>query len=200
MKETETLSYRCVFTSTVFLEIFWILQIYSDSVLYTMESAGEVLDLDLSTWLTTPTQVYVAGTNDAPETDGHFAQYTGSHVFISGIWWGLKKDKQLDITRVLDNGNVHSHYYFVNAGQYEFDHHGFADRIYANRNIRLIFDGPASLTKVVPVPVPAITPMFFTVTGLPEVTIFHALEVSSQCVLPLEISPGYPSTPFTVTE
>ena len=109
---------------------------------YTMESAGEVLDLDLSTWLTTPTQVYVAGTNDAPETDGHFAQYTGSHVFISGIWWGLKKDKQLDITRVLDNGNVHSHYYFVNAGQYEFDHHGFADRIYANRNIRLIFDGP----------------------------------------------------------
>ncbi len=110
--------------------------------IYTMESAGEVLDLDLSTWLTTPTQVYVAGTNDAPETDGHFAQYTGSHVFISGIWWGLKKDKQLDITRVLDNGNVHSHYYFVNAGQYEFDHHGFADRIYANRNIRLIFDGP----------------------------------------------------------
>ena len=109
---------------------------------YTMESAGEVLDLDLSTWLTTPTQVYVAGTNDASEIDGHFAQYSGSHVFISGIWWGLKKDKQLDITRVLDNGNVHSHYYFVNAGQYEFDHHGFADRIYANRNIRLIFDGP----------------------------------------------------------
>ncbi len=111
---------------------------------YTTESAGESIDLSLSTWLTTPTQVYVTGTNDAPETDGHFAQYAGSHAFIAAIWWGLKKDKQLDITRILDAGagTVHSHYYLINGGQYEFDHHGFVDRIYANRDLRFTFDGP----------------------------------------------------------
>jgi hypothetical protein len=111
---------------------------------YTTESSGETLDVSLSTWLTTPKQVYVAGTGDSAETDGHFAQYTGSHVYITGIWWGLKKDKQLDITRILNagTGEVHSHYYLINAGQYEFDHHGFADRIYANKDFRLVFDGP----------------------------------------------------------
>jgi hypothetical protein len=111
---------------------------------YTTESAGEVLDVSLSTWLTTPKQVYVAGAGDSAETDGHFAQYTGSHVFITGIWWGLKKDKQLDITRILNAGSglVHSHYYLINTGQYEFDHHGFADRIYADKDLRFTFDGP----------------------------------------------------------
>lgn len=112
--------------------------------IYTTEAAGETIDLSLQTWLTTPTQVYVTGTNDAPETDGHFAIYSGSHVFITGIWWGLKQNKQLDITRILDAGlgTVHSHYYLLNTGQYEFDHHGFADRIYANKDFRLVFDGP----------------------------------------------------------
>jgi hypothetical protein len=110
---------------------------------YTMESAGETLDLSLETWLTKPTQVYVAGAGDSPETDGHFAEYTGSHVFITGIWWGLKKDKQLDIQRIIAAPDtVHSHYYFIGAGQYEFDHHGFADRIYATKDLRLVFDGP----------------------------------------------------------
>ncbi len=111
---------------------------------YTMESAGETLDLSLSTWLTTPTQVYVAGAGDSSESDGHFAQYTGSHVYITGIWWGLKKDKQLDITRILNGGTglVHSHYFFTNCGQHEFDHHGFADRVYADKDFRLVFDGP----------------------------------------------------------
>ena len=109
--------------------------------IYTTEPSGESIDIDLETWLTTSKQVYVAGANDSAETDGHFAQYTGSHVFITGIWWGLKKDKQLDLTRIV-NGAVHSHYYLINTGQYEFDHHGFADRIYANQDIRLIFDGP----------------------------------------------------------
>ena len=44
---------------------------------YTTEQP-DTIDLSLETWLTTPTQVYVAGTNDAPETDGHFATYAGS--------------------------------------------------------------------------------------------------------------------------
>jgi hypothetical protein len=111
--------------------------------IYTTEQP-DTIDLDLETWLTTPTQVYVPGTNDAPETDGHFAQYTGSHVFITGIWWGLKVGKQLDIQRIIDPVTpvVHSHYYLVNAGEYNFDHHGFADRIYANKDIRFVFDGP----------------------------------------------------------
>lgn len=111
---------------------------------YTTESAGESIDVSLQTWLTTSKQEYVSGSNDSPETDGHFAQYTGSHVFITGIWWGLKKDKQLDITRIIDPvaPTLHSHYYLINAGQYEFDHHGFADRIYANKDFRLVFDGP----------------------------------------------------------
>lgn len=108
---------------------------------YTVEPSGESIDISLETWLTTPKQVYVAGTNDSSESDGHFATYTGSHVFITGIWWGLKKDKQLDITRLV-NGTVHSHYYLINVGQYEFDHHGFVDRIYANKDFRLTFDGP----------------------------------------------------------
>ena len=111
---------------------------------YTTEPSGESIDIDLETWLTTSKQVYVAGANDSSEIDGHFAQYTGSHVFITGIWWGLKKDKQLDITRIINpTGPVlHSHYYLINGGQYEFDHHGFADRIYAHMDFRLTFDGP----------------------------------------------------------
>ena len=111
---------------------------------YVTESAGGDVDIDLETVLTTNKQVYVAGANDSSEADGHFAQYTGSHVFITGIWWGLKKDKQLDITRIVNlTGPVlHSHYYLINGGQYEFDHHGFADRIYAHMDFRLSFDGP----------------------------------------------------------
>lgn len=105
---------------------------------------GDTVDVDLDTWLTKDTQVYVPGANDSSEDDGHFAEYTGSHVFITGIWWGLKVGKQLDIERVEDpiTPIIHSHYYLVNSGQYEFDHHGFADRVYAHMNIRLVFDGP----------------------------------------------------------
>lgn len=111
---------------------------------YTTEPSGETIDISLQTWLTTPKQVYVAGANDSSEIDGHFAEYTGSHVYITALWWGLKKDKQLDITRIVDavTPTLHSHYYLINGGQYEFDHHGFADRIYAHKDFRLIFDGP----------------------------------------------------------
>jgi hypothetical protein len=111
---------------------------------YTMESSGESLDLSLSTWLTTPTQVYVPGAGDSSELDGHFANHTGSHVFITGIWWGLKKDKQLDIVRIVNGGTglVHNHYFLINCGQYDFDHHGIADRVYADKDIRFTFDGP----------------------------------------------------------
>jgi hypothetical protein len=109
---------------------------------YITESAGGEVDLSVQNDMTKSTQVYVTGTNDSPETDGHFASYTGSRVYITGIWWGLKKDKQLDITRIINpTGPVlHSHYYLINSGFYDYT--DFADRVYANKDIRLIFDGP----------------------------------------------------------
>ena len=111
---------------------------------YATESAGEDVDLSLQNDMTKSTQVYVAPVSIPDETSGALVQYTGSRVFITGIWWGCKKDKQLDITRILNpTGPVlHSHYYLLNAGYYDFGHSGIADRVYANKDIRLTFDGP----------------------------------------------------------
>jgi len=111
---------------------------------YATESAGENVDLSLQTDMTKSTQVYVTPDSIPDETSGALVQYTGSRVYITGIWWGLKKDKQLDITRILNpTGPVlHSHYYLLNAGYYDFGHSGIADRVYANKDIRLAFDGP----------------------------------------------------------
>lgn len=109
---------------------------------YITDSSGGSVDISLQTDLTKSTQVYVAPTSVPDETNDGFYDYTGSHVFITGIWWGLKKDKQLDITRIINPVGpiVHSHYYLINAGFYDYT--SFADRIYANKDIRLTFDGP----------------------------------------------------------
>jgi hypothetical protein len=109
---------------------------------YVTESAGAAVDISLQNDCTKPTQVYVIGANDSSEIDGHFATYTGSVAYITGIWWGLKKDKQLDITRILNIGSpdLHSHYYLINSGFY--DYKDFSDRVYAHKDIRLTFDGP----------------------------------------------------------
>ena len=112
---------------------------------YITESAGGDIDLSLATDMTKSTQVYVTPDSIPNETSGALVQYTGSRVSITGIWWGLKKDKQLDITRIINpTGPVlHSHYYLINAGFYDFQNLGdFNDRVYANKDIRLIFDGP----------------------------------------------------------
>lgn len=109
--------------------------------IYTTEQP-DTIDFDLNTWLTKPTQQWVAPTS-IPVEDGTFQNYTGSRVYITGLYWGLKVGKQLDIQRILDNGNIHNHYYLVNAGFYDFTTQGgFTDRIYANRNLRFVFDGP----------------------------------------------------------
>jgi len=110
---------------------------------YITESAGGNIDLSLTNDMTKSTQVYVTPTSVPDETGGGLFDYTGSRVYITGIWWGLKKDKQLDITRILNpTGPVlHSHYYLINTGYYDFAHSGIADRVYANKDIRLIFDG-----------------------------------------------------------
>ena len=109
---------------------------------YITDSAGGNVDLSLQTDMTKSTQSYVAPTSIPDETGGGLVTYTGSRVFITGIWWGLKKDKQLDITRILNpTGPVlHSHYYLLNSGYY--DYKDFSDRVYANKDIRLAFDGP----------------------------------------------------------
>lgn len=64
-----------------------------------------------------------------------------SLVTIREIFWGAKKDKQIDITRVANSAanTVHGHYYLLNAGSYDFD--GFVDNTYANSEIRIIGDG-----------------------------------------------------------
>jgi hypothetical protein len=109
---------------------------------YITESAGGNVDISVQNDCTKSTQVYVAPASVPDETGGDFFNYTGSRVYITGIWWGLKKDKQLDITRITNpTGPVlHGHYYLINSGFY--DYKDFSDRVYANRDIRLAFDGP----------------------------------------------------------
>ena len=109
---------------------------------YITESAGGNVDLSVQNDMTKSTQVYVAPASVPDETGGGLVQYTGSRVFITGIWWGLKKDKQLDITRITNpTGPVlHGHYYLINSGFFDYD--DFSDRVYANKDIRLAFDGP----------------------------------------------------------
>lgn len=117
-----------------------VLKIYSTS-------NGETIDISLEDELTNATEVYVAPTSVPDESTGLFIpEYSGSHVFITGIWWGLKVGKQLDITRIITPGDpdiVHGHYYLVNSGVHNFrTDGGFVDRVYAQKDIRLIFDGP----------------------------------------------------------
>lgn len=109
---------------------------------YITDSNGGSIDLSLQNDMTKSTQVYVTPTSIPDETGGALVNYTGSRVYITGIWWGLKQNKQLDITRILNpTGPVlHSHYYLLNAGFY--DYKDFSDRVYANKDIRLTFDGP----------------------------------------------------------
>ena len=110
---------------------------------YITDNAGGNVDISVQNDCTkTATQVYVAPTSIPDETSGGFFDYTGSRVYITGLWWGLKKDKQLDVTRITNpTGPVlHGHYYLLNAGFYDYD--DFYDRVYANKDIRLAFDGP----------------------------------------------------------
>jgi hypothetical protein len=113
---------------------------------YITASAGGTINLSLQNEMTKSTQVYVPPASVPNELGdeglGPFASYTGSYVSITGLWWGLKKDKQLDITRIISPVGpvLHGHYYLTNTGFYVFN--DFSDRIYANKDLRLIFDGP----------------------------------------------------------
>jgi len=110
---------------------------------YITDNGGGTVDISVQTDCTKASQVYVTPTSIPDEsTTGGFFDYTGSRVYITGLWWGLKKDKQLDITRIVNpTGPVlHGHYYLLGSGFYEYK--DFSDRVYANRDIRLVFDGP----------------------------------------------------------
>jgi hypothetical protein len=114
---------------------------------YITAANGGDIDISVQNDLTKSTQVYVAPTSVPNESSNGLSvpEYTGSRVYITGIWWGLKKDKQLDITRIIDPvaPTLHSHYYLINAGFYDYQNLGdFSDRIYANKDLRLTFDGP----------------------------------------------------------
>lgn len=113
---------------------------------YSTSTGGSTIDISIENDCTKSTQVYVAPTSIPDETGGAFVEYTGSRVYITGIWWGCRQNKQLDITRVLDTvpnpDTVHGHYYLHQTGFYDYTNSGgFADRVYANKDIRLVFDG-----------------------------------------------------------
>src|SRR6056300_801376 len=111
---------------------------------YTDNSSGEVIDISLENDLTSADQVYVAGTSDIDElATGGFATYTGSHAIIAGVWWGAKDGKRVDIERIISTGPdvLHNHFYFIGAGYHDYKSAGFADRIYANKDIRVTFAG-----------------------------------------------------------
>ena len=109
---------------------------------YVVASEGGSIDISVENDLTKSTQVYVTPTSIPDEINDGFQTYTGSRIYITGLWWGLKSNKQLDITRIIDpvTPTLHSHYYLLGAGAY--DYKDFSDRVYANRDIRLAFDGP----------------------------------------------------------
>lgn len=109
---------------------------------YVTDSNGGTIDLSLQNDMTKSTQVYDAPASVPDETGGGVFDYTGSRVYIAGIWWGVKSGKQLDITRIINPVGpvVHGHYYLLNVGSYDFKE--FTDRVYANRDLRLVFDGP----------------------------------------------------------
>ena len=92
---------------------------------YRTDSSGGSIDVSLETLLTRPNEVYDPLTCKA---------------FIRGIYWGVKPNKHIDLTRIISPTEVHGHYYFTNAGFYEYA--GFVDHVYAEKDIRIIGDGP----------------------------------------------------------
>lgn len=95
--------------------------------IYKTDANGGVVDLDLSTDI---------------KLDSETFNRAQANVAIAEIFWGAKKDKQIDISRIDDPvaNTVHGHYYLINTGSYNFD--GFVDNVYGNSDIRITADGP----------------------------------------------------------
>lgn len=93
---------------------------------YKTDASGGNVEISLATDLTAPGQTFVGP----------------AKVGIQQIFWGAKKDKQIDVTRIVpsDPTGVHGHYYLLNAGSYDFV--GFVDDVYEDKDIRISGDGP----------------------------------------------------------
>jgi len=109
-------------------DVHYLKRSHNEAVLkiYSTESAGQTIDIALSD-LATPDETF-----DANE----------AKVNIKSMHWGTKKDKQVDVTRLIsaDPVETHGHYYLMNAGNHEFI--GFVDNAYQENDIRVISDGP----------------------------------------------------------
>lgn len=96
--------------------------------IYSTESAGQTIQIqpDSTDYILTDRETYA----------------NTAEITVKEIFWGAKKDKQIDITRVddPDANTVHGHYYLLNTGTYNFE--GFVDNVYANGAIRIVSDGP----------------------------------------------------------
>jgi hypothetical protein len=92
---------------------------------YITNPAGGTIDISLQTDLTGDDETFIGD----------------PIVTIQEIFWGAKKDKQIDLTRIVpsDPTGVHGHYYLTNSGSYDFV--GFVDSTYASKDIRIIGDG-----------------------------------------------------------
>lgn len=95
---------------------------------YLQESAGGIIQIELDS-------------SDILLSNETFDSNT-SKVTVKELFWGCKKDKQIDLSRVSDPvaNTVHGHYYLTNSGSYDFV--GFVDNSYSDGAIRIVADGP----------------------------------------------------------
>ena len=92
--------------------------------MYSTEANGETVDLAIEN-LATADETFNANT---------------AVVTIQEVFWGVKHNKHIDISRKERGGtDVHGHYFLVNSGSYDYD--GFVDDVYSNRDIRIVSDG-----------------------------------------------------------
>jgi len=108
-------------------EVHYIKKSHGEAVLkcYKTDNAGGTIDIDIADLA----------------TDDETFDANNAIVTIKEIYWGAKKDKQIDISRKERGGSdVHGHYYLLNSGSHEFV--GFVDNVYPERDIRIVGDGP----------------------------------------------------------
>lgn len=93
--------------------------------IYEENNAGSTQELDIANLI----------------SDGQTFDANSANVTIKEIFWGVKHNHFIDISRKERGGtDVHGHYYLVNAGSY--DYNGFVDDVYSERNIQVVLDGP----------------------------------------------------------
>ena len=93
--------------------------------IYEENNAGSTQELDIANLI----------------SDGQTFDAANANVTIKEIFWGVKHNHFVDISRKERGGtDIHGHYYLVNAGSYDYD--GFVDNVYSERNIQVVLDGP----------------------------------------------------------